>query len=105
MLPPVAHAAARADIARSDAAALSAAGAVRGTAVSPAQPAAHDPTTCPVCQSLLHAKPAAPPPAMPARALPPLCGVLPAPVLRAHEAVARTGHPPRASPLAALSLA
>ncbi|HXK24158.1 MAG TPA: hypothetical protein VMS55_15930 [Myxococcota bacterium] len=80
--------------------------ALHGKSVSRAELCpAHDPTTCPVCQRLLHPKPAATPPAMPARSLPVLLSNLPAPALRAHEAVARTGHPPRAPPQISLSLA
>jgi hypothetical protein len=80
--------------------------AAHGVEVSrAAAPADHDPATCGVCQSLFHAKPVAPPPAVPARWLPELASLLVAPVVRAHAAVARTGHPPRAPPLAALSFA
>jgi hypothetical protein len=106
MALPVAHASVLEEAAGPGLATPAPAGSLHGAQLSgTAQPAAHDPTTCQVCQSLLHAKPAAPPPAMLARGLPTLSSVVPAPVMRAHQAVARTGHPPRAPPLAALSLA
>ena len=64
----------------------------------------HDAASCPICQSL-HAKPAVTPPAAPERPLPELGTLLPAASSRPHDCVARSGHPPRAPPLASLSLA
>lgn len=100
---PVAHASQHGDAAPASISAWSHA---------PAQPqlspgaghAAHDPASCPVCQSL-HAKPSALPPSAPARGLPDSVSVPLATPQRAHARVARTGHPPRAPPLVALALA
>jgi len=64
----------------------------------------HDAASCPICQSL-HANPAVTPPPAPERPLPEIASLLPAPAQRPHDCVARSGHPPRAPPLASLSLA
>ena len=67
-------------------------------------PSAHDPASCPTCQSL-HAKPAAAPTALPQH-WPSEAGVaVAAPEQRPHDCSAQTGHPPRAPPLAAHTLA
>jgi hypothetical protein len=101
---PVAHASAHFGSADSD---LVLAQGAPGQQLQPASAThgrAHDAAACPICQSL-HAKPAVTPPAAPERALPERAALLPAPAQRPHDCVARSGHPPRAPPLASLSLA
>lgn len=103
MLLPLAHASAGSAGSRSI---FAQSGPAPGIEISRgAASAAHDPATCGVCQSLLHANPAAPPPAAIERWLPELASLFVVSAPRSHVAVARTGNPPRAPPLAALSLA
>lgn len=58
----------------------------------------HDPATCPVCQTLLHASPAAPQPASLALPVAGFESLLVVSAPRAHTRAARSGHPPRAPP-------
>jgi hypothetical protein len=68
------------------------------------QPAGHDPASCVVCRSL-HAKPALAQQGGSPRPLPERTLGHHAPAQRAHACAAQSGHPPRAPPLAPLSLA
>jgi hypothetical protein len=107
MLLPVVHAPARAAAFASDAVAQLGAGTAPAPEIRAAGPTVpvHDPASCPACQSLLHPKPAAPPPVLAQRALSELTLAFAAPAQRVHDCAALTGHAPRAPPLAALSLA
>jgi hypothetical protein len=80
-------------------------GAAEGPSVAanPVATPAHDPATCPACQSLLRTSPVVAPntvSAQPDRGHP---SALPAAPALAISAVARTGHPPRAPPIPLLS--
>ena len=101
---PVAHAPAHASAKGSGLALAHGALPLTLKAASASLPSAHDPASCPICQSL-HAKPAAPPPALPQRWPSEAEVAVAAPEQRPHDCSAQTGHPPRAPPLAARTLA
>jgi hypothetical protein len=105
MALPLAHASARVETISQAVAHAQGCAAHAQEIACAAATAPHDASTCPVCQSLLHPKPAAPTPVLAERRLPELAAIPYPPAQRAHACPARTGNPPRAPPLAALSLA
>lgn len=106
MALPALHAVGTADVAaRATPIAQEASGYAPVVARADQTPPAHDPATCPVCQSLLRAGPV--PSSSVSRAEPcagrPLAP--PAAPVGAPAAIAQVGHPPRAPPASALHLA
>jgi hypothetical protein len=101
---PVAHAPAHASTQGTSVALAHGAQPLSLTPASVSHPSAHDPASCPICQSL-HAKPAAAPTALPQHWPSVREVAVAAPEQRPHDCSAQTGHPPRAPPLAAHTLA
>ena len=101
---PVAHAPAHASAQGSGLALTHGTQPLTLVAASASLASAHDPASCPICQSL-HAKPGAAPTALPQHWPSELGVAVAAPEQRPHDCSAQTGHPPRAPPLAARTLA